>query len=97
VVGDQSMTRFSTNAAYRQVLVDVLARDYPLEHEVIIYRAATLPIERPRIERIALGALAQAKISMAETVVIPPARPMQADSEILARLDALDRAVGMAS
>jgi len=97
VVGDQSMTRFSTNAAYRQVLVDVLARDYPLEHEVIIYRAATLPIERPRIERVALGALPQAKIGMAETVVIPPARPMQADSGILARLDALDRAVGMAS
>ncbi|WP_426700007.1 SAM-dependent methyltransferase [Rhodanobacter sp. Col0626] len=97
VVGDQSMARFSTNAAYRQVLVDVLARDYPLNHEVIIYRAATLPIDRPRIERTTLSALPRAEIGMAETVVIPPARPMQADSEILARLDALDRAVGMAS
>ena len=97
VVGDQSMTRFSTNAAYRQVLVDVLARDYPLQHEVIIYRAATLPIVRPRIERVTLSALPWAKIGMAETVVIPPAHPMQADPEMLARFDALDRAVGMAS
>jgi hypothetical protein len=37
LIGDQSLARFSTGPAYRQVLVDVLARDYPLEHEVIIY------------------------------------------------------------
>jgi uncharacterized protein YabN with tetrapyrrole methylase and pyrophosphatase domain len=97
VVGDQSMTRFSTNAAYRQVLVDVLADDYPLQHQVTIYRAATLPIERPRIDRIALGALPQAKIGMAETVVVPPVRPLEANPDILARLDALDRAVDLAS
>lgn len=97
VVGDQSMARFSTNAAYRQVLVDVLARDYPLNHEVIIYRAATLPIDRPRMERTTLAALPRAVIGMAETVVLPPARPMQADPEILARLDALDRAVATPS
>jgi uncharacterized protein YabN with tetrapyrrole methylase and pyrophosphatase domain len=97
VVGDQSMARFSTNAAYRQVLVDVLARDYPLNHEVIIYRAATLPIDRPRMERTTLGAMPISARGMAETVVIPPARPMQADPEILARLDALDRAVGASS
>jgi precorrin-3B methylase len=96
VVGDQSMARFSTNAAYRQVLVDVLARDYPLNHEVIIYRAATLPIDRPRMERITLGALPRAEIGMAETVVIPPARPMQSDPAILARLDALDKALSPA-
>jgi hypothetical protein len=77
--------------------VDVLARDYPLTHEVIIYRAATLPIDRPRMERTTLGALPRAAIGMAETVVIPPARPMQADPEILARLDALDRAVATPS
>jgi hypothetical protein len=74
----------------------VLARDYPLNHEVIIYRAATLPIDRPRMERITLGALPRAEIGMAETVVIPPARPMQSDPAILARLDALDKALSPA-
>lgn len=29
LAGDRSLARFSTGAAYRQVLVDVLARDYP--------------------------------------------------------------------
>ncbi len=92
LVGDQSLARFSTGAAYRQVLVDVLARDYPLTHEVIVYRAATLPIQPPRIERLALGDLPQADVGMADTVVIPPARAMQPDREIRARLAALDRA-----
>lgn len=92
LVGDQSLARFSTGAAYRQVLVDVLARDYPLTHEVILYRTATLPIQQARIERVALGELPQADIGMADTVVIPPASAMQPDREIRARLDALDRA-----
>src|SRR5262249_42876891 len=38
VVGDRSAARFATGAAYRQVLVDVLARDYPLDHRAIIYK-----------------------------------------------------------
>jgi len=92
LVGDQSLARFSTGAAYRQLLVDVLARDYPLEHEVIIYRTATLPIQQVRIERVTLGELPQADIDMADTVVIPPARAMQVDHEMRAKLDVLDRA-----
>ena len=92
LVGDQSLARFSTGPVYRQVLVDVLARDYPLQHEVIIYRTPTLPIQPPRIERLALGDLPQADVGMADTVVIPPARAMQPDREIRARLDALDQA-----
>jgi len=91
LVGDQSLARFSTGPAYKQLLVDVLARDYPLEHEVIIYRTATLPIQQARIERVALGALPQADIGMADTVVIPPARAMQVDHAMRARLDVLDR------
>ena len=92
LAGDKSLTRFSTSAAYRQVLVDVLARDYPLEHEVIIYRAATLPIQQVRIEKVALGALPQADIDVPDTVVIPPCVAMQPDMDIRARLAALDQA-----
>ena len=93
VVGDQSLARFSTGPAYKQVLVDVLARDYPLDHELIIYRGATLPIQQPRIERARLGDLPQADVSMADTVVIPPARPLQADPAMRARLAELDLAL----
>jgi precorrin-6B methylase 1 len=90
VAGDQSLARFSTGAAYRQVLVDVLADDYPLDHEVIVYRAATLPIHPPRIDRIALGKLPDADITLHDTVVIPPARALEPNHGIRARLSALD-------
>ncbi|MHB1271629.1 MAG: SAM-dependent methyltransferase [Rhodanobacter sp.] len=93
LVGDQSLARFSTGPAYRQVLVDVLARDYPLQHEVIVYRTPTLPIQQARIERVALGDLPQADVGMADTVVIPPARPLQADPAMRARLAELDLAM----
>jgi siroheme synthase len=89
IAGDKSLKRFSTGAAHRQVLVDVLARHYPLSHEAIIYRAATLPFQSPRIERLALDALPQADIGMADTLAVPPARPLEADDEIRARLAGL--------
>jgi hypothetical protein len=75
------------------VLVDVLARDYPLDNELIIYRATTLPIQQARIERVLLGDLPQAQVGMADTVVIAPARPLQADLAIRARLADLDAAM----
>ena len=92
VAGDQSFARFSTNAQYRRVLVDVLARDYDLGHEVIIYRAATLPMHEPRMERIPLGKLPDADIDMHETLVIPPARRLEPDLQIRERLSDLDAA-----
>ena len=90
VAGDQSLARFSTGAAFRQVLVDLLACDYPLDHEIIIYRCATLPIQQPHIERIALGKLPGADITLHDTVVIPPAGALQPNHEIRERLNALD-------
>ncbi len=93
LAGDQTTRRFATGAAYRQVLIELLARDYPLDHEVIIYRAATLPIQSPRIERLPLHALPEADLTMADTLAIPPSRAMQPDPEIRARLTALDLAL----
>jgi diphthamide biosynthesis methyltransferase len=94
VVGDQTMARFSTDIACRQVLVDRLAEDYPLNHRVIIYRAATLPVHTPRIERTTLRKLASAHIEIPDTIVIPPARKLEPDMKILERLTKLDRAAG---
>jgi precorrin-6B methylase 1 len=92
LAGDRSLKRFSTGPAYRQILVDVLTRDYPLDHQVILYRAPTLPLHLPRIEHLALGDLPQASIEVPDTLVIPPAFAMQPDPEIRARLAVLDEA-----
>jgi hypothetical protein len=86
VAGDQSMARFKTGAAYRQVLVDILSQNYPVDHEIIVYRVATLPTQRPLVERLSLGALPSAEVDMHMTVVIPPAKPMQPNAEVRARL-----------
>jgi precorrin-3B methylase len=90
VAGDQSLARFSTGAAYRQVLVDVLARDYDLDHQVILYKAVTLPMNRPHIERLSLRDLPAATVDMHMTLVIPPASRLQADPAVRQWLAALD-------
>jgi precorrin-6B methylase 1 len=91
LAGDMTNRRFATGPAYRQVLVDILARHYPLDHEVILYQAATLPIQAPRIEKLALQTLPQVAIDMSDTLAIPPACRMEIDLDIHARLKDLDR------
>jgi len=93
LAGEQTSKRFSTGAAHRQVLVEILSRDYPLDHEVVVYRANTLPFQAPRIERMALSALPQADLNMSDTMAVPPSQPLREDSDIRARLAALDAAV----
>lgn len=92
LAGEQTGRRFATGPAYRQVLVDVLLRNYPLDHEVTVYRAVTLPIHAPRMDRLALSQLPKIDLSMSDTLVIPPARDLEIDPEIQVRLSALDLA-----
>lgn len=91
LVGDRSLARFSTGSAYRQLLVELLCRDYPPEHEAIIYRGATLPVEQPRIRRVALCELAEVAVTAEETVVLPPAAALKPNLAMRERLEALDK------
>ena len=91
IVGDQSLARFSTGGAYRKLLVELLVRDYTLNHEVIVYRAATLPIQEPRIVRMPLASLPHAQIDLADTLVVPPAGEPEVNRLMLRRLAQLDR------
>lgn len=93
VAGDRSLTRLSTPADYRQILVNVLAQDYPLDHPVIIYRAVTLPIHEPRIDTVALGDLPEADIDMQDTLVLKPAKPMEPNRDVDNELEQLDRSI----
>ncbi|MGB8715777.1 MAG: SAM-dependent methyltransferase [Rhodanobacteraceae bacterium] len=93
VAGDRSLKRLKTAAGYRQILVDVLAKDYPLDHPVIIYRAVTLPIHEPRMETVALGDLPGADIGMEDTLVLEPAQSMQQNREVRSYIDELDGSI----
>lgn len=93
IAGDRSLSRFATGADYRRLLVELLAGDYPPEHEVIAYEAATLPIVAPRLERMRLADIVDADLRLQTTLVIPPSQPMQRNQQMLDRLAELDRAM----
>jgi precorrin-6B methylase 1 len=90
VVGDRSLGRFKTPDAYRELLVERLCQDYSPDHEVIVYRAPTLPIEGPHIQRVALRDFVSAEYTGQETLVIPPVQALKPNAVWRARLDALD-------
>jgi len=92
VAGDRSLARFATPGHYRQLLSDYLCRFYPPAHQVTLYEAASLPTQQARIEHLPLAQLAQATVSGKTTLVIPPCSALQANTELLQQLAALDQA-----
>lgn len=90
LAGDKSMAKFATGAAHRQVLIELLAEQYPLDHEVILYEAAVLPIDTVRKQRLTLSELADAEIFMHTTLVIPPSQKMQPNHQVLERLKQIE-------
>lgn len=86
IAGDQSLTKFSTDSNHRQLLVDLLLENYSKNHQVILYECAVLPIDRPRIELAPLNELAQKKVSLKTTLVIPPEKALIANNKILKQL-----------
>ncbi len=89
VAGDRSLAKRSTGAPYRQLLLEVLAEHYPLTHQVILYEAVTLPIQQPRITKLALAELVTAELDPKTTLVIPPATKMIVNQAMLDKLAAL--------
>jgi hypothetical protein len=92
IAGDRSLRRFATGPAYRQLLVERLAQDYPRDHPCTLYEAATLPINAPRREIVALEDLAAATLGLQTTLVLPPAVPMHPNPDMLARVAELEAA-----
>ena len=72
--------------------MDKLARDYPLDHAVILYEAATNPLETPRMDTIRLRDLPTATLNGITTLVIPAAFTLQRDQATVDLLNALPQA-----
>jgi precorrin-3B methylase len=89
LAGELSLKRFDTTPAKLQVLVDKLARDYPLDHPVILYEAATHPLEQTRMDTVLLKDLPQALLRQVTTLVIPAAQTLKLDQAIVDQLEAL--------
>lgn len=79
--GDLSCSRLHAESEGLQALVDKLLRWYPPDHEVILYEAARLPIETPRVERLPLCDLPTAHYEEYTTLVIPPLGELRDDPD----------------
>lgn len=89
LAGDRSIARFDTGAAELQLLVELLSGHYPADHQVVIYEAASMPFDTPRMDWITLAELPQARLTLKSTLVLPPAQALQKNAPMLARLKAL--------
>ncbi len=89
LIGDHTLALSKTNQYHQglTLLKSKLLRDFPLDHELIIYEASTLSIISPRIERLSLNELTDVKLTAASTLVIPPISDAPFNLEILAALN----------
>jgi uncharacterized protein YabN with tetrapyrrole methylase and pyrophosphatase domain len=92
LAGELTLKRFDTTAERVQILVDKLARDYPQDHLVILYEAATSPLETTRMDTMPLRDLPTAVLRGSTTLVIPAAFPLKRDQAIIDQLSALPAA-----
>ncbi len=74
------------NSVGINLLYRTLSKNYPSMHEVILYEAAQYPSFEPRIEKILLKELPQAKIEAITTLYLPPAFKAQRNNEVLEEL-----------
>ena len=89
IAGDLTLKRYDTEPAHLQIITDKLAQTYSLDHEVILYEAATHPFEQTRADKIRLRDLPYASLKQITTLVIPAAQALQIDHKVLAQLEAL--------
>jgi hypothetical protein len=67
-------------------LVERLAEDYSLGHDVVVYEASPYPVADPVIERVALGDLPLTPLTPLSTLYVPPARVREFDRAVAVKL-----------
>jgi uncharacterized protein YabN with tetrapyrrole methylase and pyrophosphatase domain len=88
LVGDRTLRVFESDPRRIAVLAEVLMEDYPPEHLVTVYCAATLPIGEAQLQTLPLSRLAEATITQESTLVVPPLGQARASPARLALLQA---------
>ena len=91
LAGDISIAKRLSSKEEREVLVRLLSNDYPLSHRVALYECPTLITDNVRIDWITLGELPEADLTPVTTLVVPPAKKMQAAINIRDEINALNQ------
>lgn len=89
VSGDLSYASFETNEARLKILVEMLNKYYPVEHQIYLYEAKTLPTSEVRIDPIKLNELPFAHLNTATTLVLPPCEKMEKNLDLINKLKKL--------
>jgi len=84
-LGDLTYRRHKYDTSAMPLLVERLARFFPLDHLLTVYEAPMFPGVEPMIARIPLHALSAFPITAAMTLYIPPARLRSPDPELARR------------
>jgi precorrin-6B methylase 1 len=87
--GDPILREMAPPPGRLRLLADILMEDYPPDHAVTIYEAATLPVGRPRIETLRLSELYGAAVTQQSTLFVPPVSKPAVSPERLAKLKAI--------
>jgi uncharacterized protein YabN with tetrapyrrole methylase and pyrophosphatase domain len=86
LLGEVAHTREVPNVRGLRVLTEYLGRYYPPDHGVYVYEAAQYPQAAPRIERLPLAGLPEARLSTVSTLFVPPYGTAAPDPEMLRAL-----------
>jgi hypothetical protein len=69
-----------------QVLLERLADRYGPDHEVVLYEASPYWVFEPRVDRVRLAEVGEAKLDGMTTLFVPPNRAPRMDPEMFDRL-----------
>lgn len=96
-LGDISRSSFETDPDWVQALAAVLMEQYPTNHEITVYEAASFPLGNPRIEPVPLARLHEVTFTQASTLYVPPLRAPALSRERLERLGVQEKNIAKAN
>lgn len=89
VLGDDTYTLLRPRPQALGVLTEKLLTIYPETQRLVIYEASNFPLGKTRMEWLTLAELPHAKVGLASTIYIPPAREPDVDERFAAKLSSL--------
>lgn len=96
-LGDISRSTFETDPAWVAALAEVLIEKYPPGHEIIVYEAASFPLDDPRVEPVALNRLREVSFTQASTLYVPPLKAPALSRERLEKLGVTEDRIAVAN
>lgn len=96
-LGDLSRSTFRTDPRWVTALAEILMECYPAGHEIVVYEAASFPLDELRIEPVTLNRLHEVEFTQASTLYVPPLRAPTLSRERLEKLGVREDQIALAN